>query len=135
MKFVLIALAFIAHSAFALPIICESHEKSGDISTLRVKINEAVPIEMNGAIWKEHVLGISPVGPGEIRQMMYASPSPRPEAINMTIVKGGAVYGYVSAESPDRNGIYEGKIRIGGILRSRVIDVECTDEAIHGETN
>jgi hypothetical protein len=50
----------------------------------------------------------------------------------MTLVKDGTVYGYIDANSPDSNGIYEGKIRIGGILRNRVMPVVCTDEAIHG---
>jgi hypothetical protein len=119
----------------AMPIICESHEKSGEISTLRVKINDKIPVRMNGGIWDLHLLGISPIGPGEMRVRMYASPSPRPESIKMTIVKDGAVYGYVDADSPSKNGIYDGKIRIGGILKSRVMNVECIDEAIHGELN
>ncbi len=132
MKTALFILAFITQSAMAMPIVCESDEKTGDISTLRVKIGKQVSVNMNGAVWKLHQLGISPLGPGEYRQIMYASPTPRPESIHMTIVKDGAVYGYVDAKSPETNGIYTGKIRIGGILRSRVIEVECRDEAIHG---
>lgn len=133
MKFTLLALLFVAQSAIALPIICESHEKSGDISTLRVKIGDLVAIRMNGNVWDKYRLGISPIGPGETRQIMYASPAPREDGINMTIVKDGFVYGYVDARSPEKNGIYDGKIRIGGILRSRIIDVQCIDEAVHGK--
>lgn len=132
MKALLLILAFITQSALAMPIVCESHEKTGDISTLRVKIGDMVAVNMNGSVWRKHRLGISPLGPGERQQIMYASPTPRPESINMTIVKDGYVYGYVDASSPEKNGIYTGKIRIGGILRSRVIEVECHDEAIHG---
>jgi hypothetical protein len=132
MKFALLALLFVAQSALALPIVCESHEKSGEISTLRVKISDKVSVQQNGSVWKLHQIGISPVGDGERRQIMYGSSSPRPDGINMTIVKDGYVYGYVDAKSPHKNGIYEGKIRVGGILKSRVIDVECVDEAIHG---
>jgi hypothetical protein len=135
MKAALFLLALITQSVMAMPIICESHEKSGEISTLRVKINDKIPVRMNGGIWDLHLLGISPIGPGEMRVRMYASPSPRPESIKMTIVKDGAVYGYVDADSPSKNGIYDGKIRIGGILKSRVMNVECIDEAIHGELN
>lgn len=132
MKAALLILAFITQSAMAMPIVCESHEKTGEISTLRVKIGDLVSINMNGNLWKMHRLGISPLGPGETRQIMYASSTPAPEYINMTIVKAGTVYGYIHANSPEKNGIYSGKIKIGGILRSRVIDVECVDEAIHG---
>lgn len=132
MKAALIALMFITQSALAIPIVCESHEKTGEISTLRVKIGKEMPVSMNGSIWNLHRLGITPQGPGELRQIMYASASPRPESIHMTIVNRGSVYGYIEARSPEKNGIYTGKIRIGGILKSRVIDVECLDEAIHG---
>lgn len=132
MKVVLFALALISQSALALPIVCESHEKTGDISTLRVKINKERPVNQNGRTWDLHLIGISPVGQGERRQIMYGSGSPRPESIKMTIVKDGYVYGFVDVDSPEKNGLFSGKVRFGGILRGREISVDCLDEAIHG---
>jgi len=133
MKFMLFALAFISHGALALPVICESYEKTDGISSLRVKINDEIRVRQNGRIWKLNEIGVTPIGPRERRIIMYGSGSVRPESISMTIVKDGYVYGYVSVKSPEKNGSYEGKIRIGGILRGRIIDVRCTDENQTGD--
>lgn len=133
MKFTLIALAFISHAAFALPVVCESYEKTNGISTLRVKINGKVSVKQNDQVWTMNRIGVTPNSPGERQTLMYGSGDVRPESISMTMVKDGFVYGYVSVRSPSKNASYEGKIRIGGILRGRVIDVRCTDENPPGE--
>lgn len=130
MKALLLVLVFITQSVRAMPIVCSSQEKSGDISTLRVKIGPLMNINMNGGSWKLHRIGISPFN--ELRSIMYGSSTPNEERISMTIVKDGAVYGSVNAKSPSKNGIYVGQVRIGGVLRGRTMDVECIDEAIHG---
>ncbi len=133
MKFIILAFAFLSHTAFALPILCESYEKTGDISTLRVKINEKIRVQQNGRVWNLNLIGVSPIGPGERQTRMYGSGAIRPESIHMTIVKDGYVYGYVDVKSPEKNASYEGKIRIGGILRGRIIDVRCTDDNPPGD--
>lgn len=133
MKAMLIALAFVSHAAFALPVLCESYEKSDGISVLRVKINKKIKVRQNGRIWDLNEIGITPIDSGVRRTLMYGSGETRPESIHMTIVKDGFVYGYVSVKSPEKNGSYEGKIRIGGILRGRIIDVRCTDENPPGD--
>lgn len=124
---------FFAQSALALPVVCHSHEKTNNLSTLRIKINPKTRVRQNGQVWNLHVIGVTAQEPTEKLHRMYGSGGLRPESMKMTIVKDGAVYGYVDADSPERNGIYDGKIRIGGVLRGRVIDVRCFDEEIHGE--
>lgn len=132
MKSLFVLLLFIAQAAWALPIVCESPEKTNDRPTLRVKINSKVGVQMNNNVWSLHVIGVTAQDPFESLHRLYGSGSPRPESIHMTLVKSGAVYGYIDASSPASNGLYEGKIRIGGILKNRIMPVECTDEAIHG---
>ena len=132
MKIFLFTLAFYAHSAVALPVVCESMEKTNEVSTLRVKINPKVSILQNRKVWDLYQLGITPRGAGEMRQVMYGTESVRSESIKLSIVKAGSIHGYVDVSSASMNGIYQGKIRISGILRGRIMDVECVDEAIHG---
>jgi hypothetical protein len=132
-KIFLFALAFYSHSAVALPVVCESLEKTNEVSTLRVKINPKVRILQNRNVWDLYQMGITPQGPGEMRQVMYGTESVRPESIQLSIVKAGSVHGYVDVSSASMNGIYQGKIRISGIVRGRIMDVECFDEAIQGE--
>lgn len=131
MKFLILALAVTAQSALALPIVCDSYEKTGSLSTLRIRIGEKVRVRQNNRIWNLHKIDISPAA--DRNHKMYGTGSPRPESISMTIVKDGSVYGYVEAKSPEENGEFEGKVRIGGIVRGRVMEVKCFDEEIHGE--
>lgn len=133
MKILFVLFAILSQAAHALPVICESYEKAEGAPALRIKINQKVSVNMNGTIWPKHLIGVSPVGRGEVRTIVYGSGNIRPESINMSIVKDGWVYGYVDVKSFEKNGHYEGKIRIGGTLRGRVIDVRCTDENPPGE--
>lgn len=130
MKFALLLLAFLSQSALAIPIVCESFEKTGELPMLRVKIGTLMNIKVDGDIWEKHRIGISPAG--DLRKIMYASPTPTDERISMTVIDKNFVMGVISARSPQKNGIYKGTVRISGVLKSKTFEVECLDEAIHG---
>ncbi|MFL5786018.1 MAG: hypothetical protein ACJ76H_15470 [Bacteriovoracaceae bacterium] len=134
MKFITIIMLMLAQAAFALPVVCNSNEKNDkELPLLQVKINDKTAIRQGDQVYKLYVLGVVARDPFEDLHVLYGTDSVLAEKIHMTVLKDQTVYGYVDVKSPDKNGIYEGNIRIGGILRSRVIPVTCADEAIHGE--
>ena len=130
MKSALFLALLFAQSAFALPVVCESLEKLNDLSVMRVKINAKRAVRQGDSVWDLYLLGVSARDPKLSQTRMYGSGNVDSSRIYMTLVKDNFVYGYVGLTSEQKDGQFTGKIRIGGLLRGREIDVVCEDEAL-----
>lgn len=125
MKALFILGLLITQSVFALPYVCESDELDDGMHSMRFKVNNKVPVSMNGSTWDLYMVGVTPSK--SFRKIIYGSGSADKKGITLTFVKDSFVIGKVLAY-PHKDGLFYGEANISEVAGNRTLTVVCREE-------